>query len=51
MTGHAALVHVTRYNTLYIDKVKVKSKAVPLHTMEALGGRGGIAPTHPRPRH
>jgi hypothetical protein len=30
---------------------KVKSKAVPLHAMEALGGRGGIAPTHSRPRH
>jgi hypothetical protein len=29
----------------------VKSKAVPLHAMEALGGRGGIAPTHSRPRH
>jgi hypothetical protein len=27
-----------------------KSKAVPLHAMEALGGRGGIAPTHSRPR-
>jgi hypothetical protein len=28
-------------------KLKVKkSKAVPLHAMEALGGRGGIAPTH-----
>jgi hypothetical protein len=23
-----------------------KGKAVPLHAMEALGGRGGIAPTH-----
>jgi hypothetical protein len=23
-----------------------KSKAVPLHVMETLGGRGGIAPTH-----
>jgi hypothetical protein len=23
-----------------------KSKAVPLHAMEALGGRGDIAPTH-----
>jgi hypothetical protein len=32
----------------YIVKV---SKAVPLHAMEALGGRGGIAPTHSRPRH
>jgi hypothetical protein len=30
---------------------KSKSKAVPLHAMEALGGRGGIAPTHSRPRH
>jgi hypothetical protein len=24
----------------------VKSKSVPLHAMEALGGRGVIAPTH-----
>jgi hypothetical protein len=33
-----------------IDKLKKntkkKDKAVPLHTMEAHGGRGGIAPTH-----
>jgi hypothetical protein len=28
-----------------------KCKAVPLHAMEALGGRGNIAPTHSRPRH
>jgi hypothetical protein len=28
-----------------------KGKAVPLHALEALGGRGGIAPTHSRPRH
>jgi hypothetical protein len=26
-------------------------KAVPLHAMKALGGRGAIAPTHSRPRH
>jgi hypothetical protein len=25
--------------------------AVPLHAMEALEGRGGMAPTHSRPRH
>jgi hypothetical protein len=25
---------------------KGKGKAVPLHAMKALGGRGGIAPTH-----
>jgi hypothetical protein len=29
----------------------IKGKAVPLHAMEALGGKGGIAPTHSRPRH
>jgi len=29
----------------------IKGKAVPLHAMEALGGRGGIAATHSRPRH
>jgi hypothetical protein len=28
-----------------------KGKAVPLHAMEAHGERGGIAPTHSRPRH
>jgi hypothetical protein len=30
---------------------KGKGKAVPLYTMEALGGKGGIAPTNTRPRH
>jgi predicted metallo-beta-lactamase superfamily hydrolase len=29
----------------------IKGKAVLLHAMEVLGGRGGIAPTHSRPRH
>jgi hypothetical protein len=28
-----------------------KPKAVSLHATKALGGRGGIAPTHSRPRH
>jgi hypothetical protein len=28
------------------SKYVVKSKAVPLHAMVVLGGRGGIAPTH-----
>jgi hypothetical protein len=31
---------------IFMIKVKKKSKAVPLHAMEAHGGRGGIAPTH-----
>jgi hypothetical protein len=34
-----------------INVVIEKGKAVPLHAMEALGGRVGIAPTHSRPRH
>jgi hypothetical protein len=29
----------------------LKAKAVPLHAMKALGGRGSIAPTHSRHRH
>jgi hypothetical protein len=33
------------------DNTTGKSKAVPLHAMEALGDRGGIALTHFRPRH
>jgi hypothetical protein len=33
------------------DLTDKKGKAVPLHAMEALGRRGGIAPTHSRPRH
>jgi hypothetical protein len=32
-------------------KGKKEGKAVPLHVMEALGGRGGIAPTHSRLQH
>jgi hypothetical protein len=28
-----------------------KGKLVPLHAMDALGGRGDIAPTRSRPRH
>jgi hypothetical protein len=30
----------------YIQSKKVKSKAVPLHAVVALGGRRGIAPTN-----
>jgi hypothetical protein len=33
------------------DNYLIIGKAVPLHAMEALGGRGVIAPTHSRPRH
>jgi hypothetical protein len=33
-----------------IKKSKIKSKAVPLYAMEALRGRGDIAPTYSRPR-
>jgi hypothetical protein len=40
-------VESRRLEELLLDK----GKAVPLHAMEALWGRGGIAPTHSRPRH
>jgi hypothetical protein len=33
-------------DTVQIFKTSKISKAVPLHAMEAHGGRGGIAPTH-----
>jgi hypothetical protein len=36
---------------VYYNEINKKGKAVPLHAMEALEGRGGIAPTHSRPRH
>jgi hypothetical protein len=37
---------------LYNNVIHLKhSKAVPLYAMEALGGRGRIAPTHSWPRH
>jgi hypothetical protein len=49
---------VIQYGLMLIDMRKSvtaaftnKSKAVLLHAMETLGGRGGIAPTHSRPRH
>jgi hypothetical protein len=41
-----------RHNSIEHSELgKGKGKAVPLHAMEALGGREGIAPTHSRPRH
>jgi hypothetical protein len=39
--GFSALVNIK----------SIKGKAIPLHAMEALWGRGGIAPNHSRPRH
>jgi hypothetical protein len=39
--------NTTHHTTLNSKNyVIIKSKAVPLHAMEAYGGRGGIAPTH-----
>jgi hypothetical protein len=35
----------------YIALMITVNKAVSLHAMDALGGIGGIAPTHSRPRH
>jgi hypothetical protein len=42
--------HITVAQGTIIMGLK-KAKAVPLHTTEALGGRGCIAPTHSRPLH
>jgi hypothetical protein len=39
------LLSKTRYLTLF------EGKSVPQHTYGGAGGRGGIAPTHSRPRH
>jgi hypothetical protein len=37
-------------NDVTNETVQGKGKAIPIHGMGALGGRGGIAP-HSRPRH
>jgi hypothetical protein len=44
---------MTNFRTLLELKVKVKkkSKAVPLHAVEALGGERRYSSTHSRPRH
>jgi hypothetical protein len=44
-------IRLARNVVQWLADVKLASKAVPLHAMEALGGRGGIALTHSRPRH
>jgi hypothetical protein len=43
-------LEVGTLNESYWHDMKIKDKAVALHAMKALGGRGGIAPTHSRPR-
>jgi hypothetical protein len=40
------MVYNNRGRTTYRMCLDRNGKAVPLHTMEALGVRGGIAPTH-----
>jgi hypothetical protein len=47
--GYMSVINLLISNLLCV--LTDKSKVVPLHAMEALGGRGGIAPTHSRPRH
>jgi hypothetical protein len=39
-------LYCTTYRWILFMMMIKKSKAVPLHAMEAHGGRGGIAPTH-----
>jgi hypothetical protein len=43
--------HAIGMKSNMVLNLRYQVKAVPLHAMEALGGRGGIAPTHSRPRH
>jgi hypothetical protein len=38
-------------SAMVFSKVSKKSKAVPLHAMVALEGRGSVAPTHSSPRY
>jgi hypothetical protein len=46
------IMHVKQVSfSLHSVCSKAKAKAVPLHAMKALGGKGGITPTHSRPRH
>jgi hypothetical protein len=40
--------HYVGFNTRLTSN---KAKALPLRATKKLGGRGGIAPTHSRPRH
>jgi hypothetical protein len=40
-----------KLNTKELRSLYTVSKAVSLHAMEALEGRGGIIPTHSRPRY
>jgi hypothetical protein len=35
-----------KFVSKYTGIVREKNKVIPLHAMEAHGGRGGIAPTH-----
>jgi hypothetical protein len=45
----SAIVFHEQNDSMDFGEVKLKSKkskALPLHAMEAHGGRGGIAPTH-----
>jgi hypothetical protein len=53
MMMYKSIINDTIYHTRKFLGIimLIKGKAVPLHAMEALGGRGGIAPTHSRPRH
>jgi hypothetical protein len=44
------ILHTQNVASMQDDK-KLNAKAVPLHTTEVLGGRGGIAPIHSRPCH
>jgi hypothetical protein len=43
-------VFVPKFTKRHVQ-INETRKSVPLHAMDALGARGGIASTHSRPRH
>jgi hypothetical protein len=49
--GKYSAEFMAQLKTRVSGEVNKQSKAVPLHATQALGGSGGIAPTHSRPRH
>jgi len=44
-------LYVPYITNISVTACSLRAKAVPLHAMVALGWKGGVAPTHSRPRH
>jgi hypothetical protein len=46
LRGYFSFSLKVRNKSFELFKVLLKGKGVPLHAMEARGGRGGVAPAH-----